>query len=78
MYFAKSCKYLSTQVKYCKVLSLHRDLMEKNREDMVRGPAFVFTRKVVVDETFIRDSTKLRKIFVGIDTSNFILSLCVK
>ena len=36
---------------------------------MVGGPSFVFTRKAVVDETFIRKSSNLCKSIVGIDAS---------
>ena len=37
---------------------------------MVGGPSIVFTRKAVVDETFIRKSTNLCKSIVGIDANN--------
>ena len=36
---------------------------------MVGGPSIVFTRKAVVDETFIRDSGNICKSIVGIDAS---------
>ena len=36
---------------------------------MVGGPSIVFTRKAVVDETFIRNSRNICKSFVGIDAS---------
>ena len=42
---------------------------KKIREDVVRGPSIVFTRKAVVDETFIRKSTNICKSIVGIDAS---------
>ena len=45
--------------------------MEKIREDVVGGPSIVFTRKAVVDETFIRKSTNLCKSIVGIHASQF-------
>ena len=38
---------------------------------MVGGPSFVFTRKAVVDELFIRKSSNLCKSVVGIDVSQF-------
>ena len=44
-----------------------KDLLAKIREDMVGGPFIVFTRKAVVDETFIRKSSNLCKSIVGID-----------
>ena len=43
--------------------------MKTFREDVVGGPSIVFTRKAVVDETFIRKSTNLCKSIVGIDVS---------
>ena len=36
---------------------------------MTGGPSIVFTRKAVVDETFIRDSSNIFKSIVGIDAS---------
>ena len=44
---------------------------------MFGGPSVVITRKVVVEETFIRDSTNWCKTIVGIDASQFYLfSMC--
>ena len=44
---------------------------------MVGGPSIVFTRKAVVDETFIRDSENIRKCNVGIDASQlYPYSMC--
>ena len=43
------------------------DLLEKIREDA--GPSIVFTRKAIIDETFIRKSTKLCKSIVGVDAN---------
>ena len=71
MYFAKSCKYLSSQVNYCKALSSYRErqgFTAKILEDVVVGTSLLFTKKVVVDETF-RDSTNWCKSIVGIDAS---------
>ena len=46
-------------------------------EDMVGGPSIVFTRKAVVDETFIRKSSNLCKSFAGIDASQlYPYSMC--
>ena len=44
-------------------------MLEKIRQDMVGGPSFVFTRKAVVDETFIRKSKNLCESIVGMDPS---------
>ena len=44
---------------------------------MVGGPSIVFTRKAVVDETFIRKSSNLCKTIVGIDASQlYPYSMC--
>ena len=44
---------------------------------MVGGPSIGFTRKVVVDKTFIRNSGKFCKSFVGIDASQlYPYSMC--
>ena len=48
-------------------------MLEKIREDMVGGPFIVFTRKAVVDETFICKSSNLCKSIVGIDASQLYL-----
>ena len=54
-----------------------RDLLEKIREDMVGGPSIVFTRKAVVDETFILKTSNLCKSIVGIDVSQlYPYSMC--
>ena len=51
--------------------------MEKIREDVVCGPSIVFTRKAVVDETFIRKSENICISFVGIDASQlYPYSMC--
>ena len=53
------------------------DLLEKLRDDMVGGPSLVDTKKVVVDNTFIRDSTNWCKSIVGIHASQlYIFSRC--
>ena len=48
------CLYKSTDSKFYPFTESDKDLLEKIREDMVGGPSTVFTRKAVVDETFIR------------------------
>ena len=51
--------------------------MEKIREDVVGGPAIVFTSKAVVDETFIRKSANICKSIVGIDANQlYPYSMC--
>ena len=46
-----------------------RDLLQRTLEDVVGGPSTVFTRKAVVDETFIRRSRNICKSNVGTDAS---------
>ena len=59
----------STEAKIYPFTEGDKNLLEKIREDVVGGPSIVFTRKAVVDETFIRKSTDLCKSIVGIDAS---------
>ena len=59
----------STDSKFYPFSESDNDLLEKIREDVVGSPSIVFTRKAVVDETFIRESTTLCKSIVGIDAS---------
>ena len=59
----------STDSKFYPFTESDKDLFEKIREDLVGGPSIVFTRKAVVDETFIRKSTNLCESIVGIDAS---------
>ena len=51
--------------------------MQKTREDMIGVPSIVFTRKAVVDETFIWKSSNICKSVVGIDASQlYPYSMC--
>ena len=50
---ANVCRHKSTDSKFYPFTESGKDLLEKIREDMVGGPSVVFTRKAVVDETFI-------------------------
>ena len=52
---ANICLYKSTDSKFYPFTESDKDLLENIREDMVGGPSIVFTRKAVVDETFIRN-----------------------
>ena len=71
------CLHKSTSAKFYPFTETDEDLLQKIREDMVDGPSIVFTRKVVVDETFIRNSRNICKSIVGIDASQFFLySMC--
>ena len=68
---ANICFNQSTDSKFYLFRESDKDLLEKIREDLFSGPSIVFTRKAVVDETFIRKSLNLCQSFVGIDTSQF-------
>ena len=59
----------STDSKFYTFTESDKDLLEKIREDVVGGHSIVFTRKAMVDETFIRKSTNLCKSIIGIDAS---------
>ena len=74
---ANICLHKSTDSKFYPFTESDKDLLEKIREDMVGGPSIVFTRKAVVDETFIRKSSNLCKSIVGIDASQlYPYSMC--
>ena len=54
-----------------------KDLCEKIREDKTGGSSIVFTQNLVVDEPYIRNSSKVCKSFVGIDASQlYPFSMC--
>ena len=73
---ANICLHKSTDAKFYPFTEGDKDLLEKIR-DVVSGPSIVFTRKAVVDETFIRKSTNLCKSLVGIDASQlYPYSMC--
>ena len=57
----------STDAKNNPFTEVDKGLLEKNREDVVGGPFGVFTRKALVDETFVRKSRNICNSFVGID-----------
>ena len=74
---ANICLHKSTDSKFYPFTGSDKDLLEKIREDMVGGPSIVFTRKAVVDETFIRKSTNLCRSFFGRDASQlYPYSMC--
>ena len=54
------CLHISTDAKFYPFTEGDKDLLEKIREDVVGGPSIGFTRKAVVDETFIRKSTNMQ------------------
>ena len=74
---ANICLHKSTSAKFYPFTETDKDLLQKIREDMVGGPSVVFTRKAVVDETFIRNSENICKSNVGIDASQlYPYSMC--
>ena len=74
---ANTCLHKSTDGKFYPFTEGDKRLLEKIREDVVGGPSIVFTRKAVVDETFIRKSTNICKSIVGIDASQlYPYSMC--
>ena len=66
---ANFCLHKSTSAKFYPFTESDKDLLQKIREDMVGGPSIVFTRKAVVDKTFIRNSGNLCISIVGNDAS---------
>ena len=56
---ANFCLHKSTSAKFYPFTETDKDLLQKIREDMVGGPSIVFTRKAVVDGTFIRNSENI-------------------
>ena len=63
--------------KFFPFVEADKDLHHKIREDMTGGPSIVFTRKAVVNQTFIRNSENLCKSIVGIDASQlYPFSMC--
>ena len=71
------CLHKSTSAKFYPFTEPDKNLLQKIREDMVGGPSIIFTRKAVVDETFIRNSGNICKSIVGIDTSQpYPYSMC--
>ena len=74
---ANICSQNSSEAKFYPFIEGDKDLLEKNRENVVGGPSIGFTRKAVVNETFIRKSTNLCKSIVGIDASQlYPYSMC--
>ena len=71
------CLHKSTNQNFFPFVEADKDLHDKIREDMTGGPSIVFTRKAVVDQTFIRNSENLCKSIVGIDASQlYHFSMC--
>ena len=59
----------STNYKIYPICKSDDDFCEELREDITDEPSIVLNRKAVVDETFIRNSSIMRKSIVGVDAS---------
>ena len=66
---ANICLHKSTDANFHPFTEADKDLLEKIRKDVVGSPSVVFTRKAVVDETFIWKSTNICKSILGSDAS---------
>ena len=73
---ANICPHKSTNYKFYPFCENDKDLCEKIREVMAGGPSIVFTRKAVVDQTYIRNSSVNQSLEVM--RANFTFSQCVK
>ena len=74
---ANICLHKSTDAQVYPFTEEDKELLRKIREDVVGGASIIFTRKAVVDETFIRKSANICKSFVGIDASQpYHYSMC--
>ena len=74
---ANICLHNSTRAKFYPFTETDKDLLQNFRQDMVGGLLIVFTRKAVVDETFVRYSGNICKSIVGIDASQlYPYSMC--
>ena len=74
---ANICLHKSADRKFYPFIEADKELHEKIRSEKTGGPSIVFTRKAVVDQTFIRRSKNISKAIVGIDASRLCLfSMC--
>ena len=74
---ANICLHKSTISKFYPFVEADKDLRDKIREDMTGDPSIVFTRKAIVDQTYIRNTENLCKSIVGIDASQlYPFSMC--
>ena len=74
---ANICLHKFTNAKFYPFTETDKNLLQKIREDIIGGPSIVFTRKTVVNETFIQNPGNICKSIVGIDASQlYPYSLC--
>ena len=74
---ANICLHKSMDRKFYPFIEADKDLHEKIRSEITDGPSIVFTRKTVVEKTFIRRSNNVCKAILGIDASQlYPFSIC--
>ena len=74
---ANICLHKSTSAKFYSFTETDNDLLQRIGEDMIGGPSIVFTRKAVVDKTFIRNSRNIWRSVVGTNASQlYPYSMC--
>ena len=74
---ANICLHKSTNHEFFPFVEIVKDLHDKICEDMTGGPSIVFTKKAVVDQTYIRTSENIGKSIVGFDASQlYPFSMC--
>ena len=74
---ANICLHKSTNSKFYPFVEADKDLHDKIREDMTGVPSIVFTRKAIVDQTYIRNTENICKSIVDIDASQlYPFSVC--
>ena len=74
---ANICPHKRTKKKFYPICQSGREFCEKIKDVMTVGTSNVFTRKAVVDETFIKDSPNICKSIVRIDASQlYPFSIC--
>ena len=66
---ANICLQQSINHTFFPFVEVDKDLHDQIRDDIAGGPSIVFTRKPVVDQTFIRISENFCNSIVGIDAS---------
>ena len=75
-HLANICLHKSTDRKLYPFIEADKDLHEM-RSEVTGGPSIAFTRKAVVDKTFIQRSIKICKAIDGIDDSQlYPFSMC--
>ena len=74
---ANICLPKSTSAKFYPFTETDKDLLQRIQKKMAGGTSIVFTRKAVIDETFIPNSENICKSIVSIDASQlYPYSMC--